>query len=134
MLGDNHGNLVHFFERDCSIQRRHQKVVEFAPSLRLTAGQRLELCEAALKVARHVNYRNAGTVEFLLDQEGNYLLHRDESAHPGEHTVTEMITGRNLVQAQILVAEGFRLSDGDQHPLPGGNPDAGALHTVPHHH
>ncbi len=111
VLGDNHGNLVHFFERDCSIQRRHQKVVEFAPSLRLTAGQRLELCEAALKVARHVNYRNAGTVEFLLDQEGNYYFIEMNPRIQVEHTVTEMITGRNLVQAQILVAEGFRLSD-----------------------
>lgn len=111
VLGDNHGNLVHFFERDCSIQRRHQKVVEFAPSLCLTPEQRRDLCDAALKVARHVNYRNAGTVEFLLDQEGNFYFIEMNPRIQVEHTVTEMITGRNLVQAQILVAQGLRLSD-----------------------
>lgn len=111
ILGDNYGNLVHFFERDCSIQRRHQKVVEFAPSLGITPQRRLELCEAALRVARHVNYRNAGTVEFLLDQEGNYYFIEMNPRIQVEHTVTEMITGRNLVQAQLLVAQGFRLSD-----------------------
>jgi pyruvate carboxylase len=111
VLGDNHGNLVHFFERDCSIQRRHQKVVEFAPSLSLTPEKRLELCESALRVARYVKYRNAGTVEFLLDQEGNYYFIEMNPRIQVEHTVTEMITGRTLVQAQILVAEGLRLSD-----------------------
>src|SRR5512144_74455 len=74
VLGDNYGNLVHFYERDCSIQRRHQKVVEFAPSLYLTQKQREEICTAALKIAGQVNYRNAGTVEFLLDQEGNFFF------------------------------------------------------------
>jgi len=111
VLGDNHGNLVHFFERDCSIQRRHQKVVEFAPSLSLTPEKRVELCDSALRVARHVRYRNAGTVEFLLDQEGNYYFIEMNPRIQVEHTVTEMITGRNLVQAQILVAEGLKLSD-----------------------
>ena len=111
VLGDNYGNLVHFFERDCSIQRRHQKVVEFAPALCLSDEQRRSLCEAALKVARHVNYRNAGTVEFLLDQEGNFYFIEMNPRIQVEHTVTEMITGRNLVQAQILVAQGLRLSD-----------------------
>jgi pyruvate carboxylase len=71
VLGDNYGNLVHLFERDCSIQRRHQKVVEFAPSLCLTQQQREEICTAALKIAGQVKYRNAGTVEFLVDQEGS---------------------------------------------------------------
>jgi len=111
VLGDNHGNLVHFFERDCSIQRRHQKVVEFAPSLSLTPETRLELCDAALRVVRQVRYRNAGTVEFLLDQEGSYYFIEMNPRIQVEHTVTEMITGRNLVQAQILVAEGVKLSD-----------------------
>src|SRR6266702_411526 len=74
VLGDMHGNLVHFYERDCSIQRRHQKVVEFAPALCLTESQREELCAAALKIAGQVNYRNAGTVEFLLDQEENFYF------------------------------------------------------------
>jgi len=111
VLGDNYGNLVHFFERDCSIQRRHQKVVEFAPSLCLSPVQRQNLCEAALKVARHVNYRNAGTVEFLLDQAGDFYFIEMNPRIQVEHTVTEMITGRNLVQAQILVAQGHRLAD-----------------------
>ncbi len=111
ILGDNYGNLVHFYERDCSIQRRHQKVVEFAPSLDLTQEKREELCEAALRVTRHVNYRNAGTVEFLLDQDGNHYFIEMNPRIQVEHTVTEMITGRNLVQLQILVAQGLRLTD-----------------------
>ncbi|HVI93755.1 MAG TPA: pyruvate carboxylase, partial [Anaeromyxobacter sp.] len=111
ILGDHHGNLVHLFERDCSIQRRHQKVVEFAPSLALNAGQRAAICEDALKIARSVSYRNAGTVEFLLDQEGRHYFIEVNPRIQVEHTVTESITGRNLVQAQILVAQGKRLSD-----------------------
>jgi pyruvate carboxylase len=111
VLGDNYGNLVHFYERDCSIQRRHQKVVEFAPSLCLTQQAREELCTAALKIAGQVKYRNAGTVEFLLDGEGNFFFIEMNPRIQVEHTVTEMITGRNLVQTQILVAEGHKLSD-----------------------
>lgn len=111
VLGDNYGNLVHFFERDCSVQRRHQKVVEFAPSLCLTEEQRQELCAAALKIAGQVNYRNAGTVEFLVDQQGKHYFIEMNPRIQVEHTVTEMITGRNLVQNQILVASGFALSD-----------------------
>jgi pyruvate carboxylase len=111
VLGDNYGNLVHFFERDCSVQRRHQKVVEFAPSLCLTPEQREEICAAALKIARHVNYRNAGTVEFLVDQQGRYYFMEMNPRIQVEHTVTEIITGRNLVQKQILVACGYALSD-----------------------
>jgi len=111
VLGDNYGNLVHFYERDCSIQRRHQKVVEFAPSLSLTQKTREELCDAALKIAGQVKYRNAGTVEFLLDQEGNWYFIEMNPRIQVEHTVTEMITGRNLVQDQILIACGHKLSD-----------------------
>ncbi|HTP67022.1 MAG TPA: pyruvate carboxylase, partial [Geobacteraceae bacterium] len=111
VLGDMYGNIVHFFERDCSIQRRHQKVVEFAPSLALTAELREEICSSAIRIAAHEKYRNAGTVEFLLDQEGRYYFIEMNPRIQVEHTVTEMITGRNLVQAQILVAEGKRLSD-----------------------
>jgi pyruvate carboxylase len=111
VLGDNYGNLVHFFERDCSIQRRHQKVVEFAPSLCLTQQAREELCTAALKIAGQVKYRNAGTVEFLLDNEGNFYFIEMNPRIQVEHTVTELITGRNLVQNQIQVAEGYKLSD-----------------------
>jgi pyruvate carboxylase len=111
VLGDNYGNLVHFYERDCSIQRRHQKVVEFAPSLSLSQKTREELCTAALKIAGEVKYRNAGTVEFLLDQEGNWYFIEMNPRIQVEHTVTEMITGRNLVQYQILIACGHKLSD-----------------------
>ncbi len=111
ILGDHHGNLVHLFERDCSIQRRHQKVVEFAPSLALTAAQRESICEDALKIGRSVSYRNAGTVEFLVDQEGKHYFIEVNPRIQVEHTVTEVITGRNLVQAQIQVAQGRRLSD-----------------------
>ena len=111
VLGDNHGNLVHFFDRDCSVQRRHQKVVEFAPSLSLTQAQREELCTAALKIAGHVKYRNAGTIEFLVDGEGKHYFIEMNPRIQVEHTVTEMITGRNLVQNQILVACGHKLSD-----------------------
>ena len=111
VLGDNFGNLVHFFDRDCSVQRRHQKVVEFAPSLSLTQTQREELCTAALKIASQVKYRNAGTVEFLVDKEGDHFFIEMNPRIQVEHTVTEMITGRNLVKNQILVACGHKLSD-----------------------
>lgn len=111
VLGDNYGNLVHFFERDCSIQRRHQKVVEFAPALCLTQQQREEICTAALKIAGQVKYRNAGTVEFLVDQDNSFYFIEMNPRIQVEHTVTEMITGRNLVQNQILVAQGYKLSD-----------------------
>ena len=111
VLGDQHGNLVHLFERDCSIQRRHQKVVEFAPSLAISEAQRQAICGDALKIARSVGYRNAGTWEFLVDQEGRHYFIEVNPRIQVEHTVTEMITGRNLVQAQILVAQGKRLSD-----------------------
>ncbi len=111
VLGDQHGNLVHLFERDCSVQRRHQKVVEFAPSLAITPAQREAICADALKIARSVGYRNAGTWEFLLDQEGHHYFIEVNPRIQVEHTVTELITGRNLVQAQILVAQGKKLSD-----------------------
>ena len=111
VLGDHHGNLVHLFERDCSIQRRHQKVVEFAPSLALTEAQRAAICEDALRIARSVSYRSAGTVEFLVGPDGRHWFIEVNPRIQVEHTVTESITGRNLVQAQILIAQGKRLSD-----------------------
>ena len=111
IMGDNYGNIVHFFERDCSIQRRHQKVVEFAPSLAITEELREKLCSDAIKIAKQVDYRNAGTVEFLVDAEGNYYFIEMNPRLQVEHTVTELITGRDLVQTQIRVAEGYRLSD-----------------------
>ncbi len=111
ILGDNHGNIVHFYERDCSIQRRHQKVIEIAPSLYLNSKKRKEVCSYALALASHVGYRNAGTVEFLMDKQGNFYFIEVNPRIQVEHTVTELVTMRNLVQAQIRVAQGYRLSD-----------------------
>src|SRR5690348_10254133 len=111
VLGDHHGNLVHLFERDCSIQRRHQKVVEFAPSLALTEAQRAAICEDALKIARSVSYRNAGTVEFLVDQEGRHYFIEVNPRIQVEHTVTEEVTRVDLVQSQIRIAGGATFAD-----------------------
>ena len=111
ILGDNHGNIVHFYERDCSIQRRHQKVIEIAPSLYLTNKKRKEVCDYALALANHVGYRNAGTVEFLMDKKGNFFFIEVNPRIQVEHTVTELVTMRNLVQAQIRIAQGHKLSD-----------------------
>jgi pyruvate carboxylase len=112
VLGDAHGNLVHLWERDCSVQRRHQKLVEVAPAIKLAPELRARICEAAVRLCASVRYRAAGTVEFLVD------LDRDEfyfiEVNPRiqvEHTVTEMVTGIDLVQSQILVAAGYRLHD-----------------------
>ncbi len=110
ILGDKYGNRVHLFERDCSIQRRHQKVVELAPSRNLTDEQREGLYRDALAIAREVNYVNAGTVEFLVDKEGRHYFIEVNPRIQVEHTVTEVITGRDLVQCQIRVAEGHPLS------------------------
>lgn len=109
ILGDNYGNVVHLFERDCSIQRRHQKVVEFAPSLILTENQREAICQDAIKIAKAVNYRNAGTVEFLVDKNGDHYFIEMNPRIQVEHPVTELITGIDIVRSQILVAEGHRL-------------------------
>ncbi len=111
IVGDGFGNLVHFFERDCSIQRRHQKVIEIAPSMYLSDDKREELCCAALKIGHAVGYVNAGTVEFLMDQDENFYFIEVNPRIQVEHTVTELITMRNLVQIQIRVAEGCRLDD-----------------------
>ncbi len=111
VMGDKYGNLVHYFERDCSIQRRHQKVIELAPSPSLSKEKRDEVCELALKITRSVGYVNAGTVEFLMDKEGNFYFIEMNPRIQVEHTVTELVTMRNLVQTQILVAEGYKLSD-----------------------
>lgn len=110
LLGDCHGNLVHLYERDCSIQRRHQKVIEFSPALCLTEEKRQAICNDALKIASAVNYQNAGTCEFLLDQNGDHYFIEMNPRIQVEHTVTEMVTGIDLVQSQILVAEGYELS------------------------
>jgi len=113
ILGDHHGNLLHLYERDCSVQRRHQKVVEVAPAANLPPGIRDELCSAALQLARQANYRNAGTVEFLYDVDASrwYFIEVNPRIQV-EHTVTEMITGIDLVRSQILVAQGYELHKG----------------------
>ncbi|NCO51268.1 MAG: pyruvate carboxylase [Deltaproteobacteria bacterium] len=111
LLGDNYGNLVHFYERDCSIQRRHQKVIEVAPALSLTKKQRSQVCDYALAIGHAVKYSNAGTVEFLMDSDGKFYFIEVNPRIQVEHTVTELVTMRNLVQAQILVAAGHKLAD-----------------------
>ena len=110
ILADAHGRSVHLFERDCSVQRRHQKVVEVAPSASIGDALRQDLYQAALRIASATDYSNAGTVEFLVSDDGYYFIEVNPRIQV-EHTVTECITGRDLVQAQIRVAEGYRLAD-----------------------
>lgn len=109
VLGDSFGHLVHLYERDCSVQRRHQKVIEFTPALCLDSKKREDICRDALKIAEAVHYRSAGTLEFLLDNQGNHYFIEMNTRIQVEHTVTEMVTGVDLVQAQILIAEGYGL-------------------------
>lgn len=112
ILGDSHGNLVHLFERDCSIQRRHQKVVERAPAPYLDEKKRQELCEYGLKIGRQVDYCGAGTVEFLMDADTDKVYFIEVNPRiQVEHTVTEEVTGIDIVRAQIRIAEGFRIGD-----------------------
>ncbi|MEG2651841.1 MAG: biotin carboxylase N-terminal domain-containing protein, partial [Eubacterium sp.] len=113
ILGDSYGNVVHLFERDCSIQRRHQKIIEFTPSLAITEEQRQAICNDALRLAKAVNYRSAGTIEFLVDKHGNHYFIEMNPRIQVEHTVTELVTGIDLVQSQILVAQGYPL-DSDE--------------------
>ncbi|AOM77527.1 acetyl-CoA carboxylase biotin carboxylase subunit [Pedobacter steynii] len=110
VLGDTHGNIVHLFERDCSVQRRHQKVVEEAPSSVLTAEIREKMGKCAVDVARSVNYVGAGTVEFILDEKLDFFFLEMNTRLQVEHPVTEMITGLDLVKEQIRIARGEALS------------------------
>ena len=110
LLGDSHGNLVHLFERDCTIQRRHQKVIERAPAPYLDEERRSALCEAALKIGRATHYVGAGTVEFLMDADtGAFYFIEVNPRIQVEHTVTEVVTGLDIVKAQIRIAEGGRI-------------------------
>src|SRR5690606_16966434 len=110
ILGDKQGNIVHLFERDCSVQRRHQKVVEVAPSISLSEELRDRICEAAVQLAKNVGYINAGTVEFLVTGNDFYFIEVNPRVQV-EHTITEMITGVDIVQSQIKIAEGRTLHD-----------------------
>ena len=112
ILGDKHGEIYHLWERDCSVQRRNQKVVERAPAPYLSDEQRTELCELGRKICAHVNYECAGTVEFLMDMNtGNFYFIEVNPRVQVEHTVTEEVTGIDIVQAQILIAEGKSIAE-----------------------
>ncbi|UOA27738.1 pyruvate carboxylase [Pseudosulfitobacter sp. DSM 107133] len=112
ILGDKHGGMYHLFERDCSVQRRNQKVVERAPAPYLTAEQREEICALGYKICKHVNYECAGTVEFLMDMDdGKFYFIEVNPRVQVEHTVTEEVTGIDIVRAQILIAEGKSIAD-----------------------
>ncbi|MGR3547904.1 MAG: pyruvate carboxylase [Roseovarius sp.] len=112
ILGDKHGNMYHLFERDCSVQRRNQKVVERAPAPYLSETQREEICQLGYKICKHVNYECAGTVEFLMDMDtGKFYFIEVNPRVQVEHTVTEEVTGIDIVQAQIKIAEGKSLME-----------------------
>ncbi len=112
ILGDKHGEIYHLYERDCSVQRRNQKVVERAPAPYLTDEQRAEICELGRRICAHVNYECAGTVEFLMDMNtGKFYFIEVNPRVQVEHTVTEEVTGIDIVQAQILIAEGKTLAE-----------------------
>lgn len=124
ILGDSHGNIVHLYERDCSVQRRNQKVIEIAPAVGLSEAFRKEICEAAVKLCKNVGYINAGTVEFLVKDDEFYFIEVNPRVQV-EHTITELVTGVDIVQAQILIAQGkdlhkeIGLPQQDQIPLLG---------------
>ncbi|MBW4716641.1 pyruvate carboxylase [Saccharothrix obliqua] len=111
ILADGEGHVMHLFERDCSVQRRHQKVIEIAPAPNLSPELRERICGDAVRFARHIGYRNAGTVEFLLDPNGNYVFIEMNPRIQVEHTVTEEVTDVDLVQSQMRIASGETLDD-----------------------
>ena len=111
IIGDQHGHVVHLHERDCSIQRRHQKVVEVAPAFALPQETRDAICQAAVKLMKNVSYVGAGTVEFLVTPDGSFYFIEVNPRIQVEHTITEVITGVDIVHTQIRVAEGYALDD-----------------------
>ncbi|MFV2196711.1 pyruvate carboxylase [Nocardiopsis sp. LOL_012] len=111
VLADGEGGVVHLYERDCSVQRRHQKVVELAPAPNLDPALRERMCADAVRLAEHIGYRNAGTVEFLVDRDGNHVFIEMNPRIQVEHTVTEEVTNVDLVQAQMRIASGETLAD-----------------------
>jgi acetyl-CoA carboxylase biotin carboxylase subunit len=110
IMADNHGNIIHLGERDCTIQRRHQKLLEEAPSPAINKKIRKKMGEAAIKAAKTVNYSGAGTIEFLLDEKGNFYFMEMNTRVQVEHTITEMVTGIDIIKEQINVAAGKKLS------------------------
>jgi acetyl-CoA carboxylase biotin carboxylase subunit len=110
VLGDNHGSVMHLGERECSIQRRHQKLVEESPSMALTAGRRAELGRMVVNALRKIGYSNAGTVEFLMDEDGSFYFIEMNARIQVEHPVTEMVTGVDLIKSQIRIAAGEKLN------------------------
>ena len=109
LMSDTHGNHLHFFERECSIQRRYQKVIEETPAPNLSDELRLRICQTAVDISSGINYRGAGTVEFILSPDGSYYFLEMNTRLQVEHPVTEMVTGSDLVKCQILVAQGDKL-------------------------
>jgi pyruvate carboxylase len=111
IVADNHGNMVHLFERDCSVQRRYQKVIEFAPSYDLDTSIKEDLYKYAVKICKAVNYNNIGTVEFLVDDDGSIYFIEVNPRIQVEHTVTEVVTNIDLVKTQLFIAGNYKLSD-----------------------
>lgn len=111
IVADNHGNILHLFERDCSVQRRYQKVIEFAPSKDLDETVKNNLYKYAVKICKAVNYNNIGTVEFLVDEDGSIYFIEVNPRVQVEHTVTEVVTGIDLIKTQLYIADNYKLSD-----------------------
>ena len=121
VLGDSRGDVIHLFERECSVQRRHQKLIEESPSPALTDAKRRAICEAGVRVAKVLHYVGAGTVEFLLDADGSFYFMEMNARIQVEHPVTEMLTGRDLVKEQIRVVAGHPLSFSQKDVVPRGH-------------
>ena len=113
ILGDEYGHVVHLFDRDCSVQRRHQKVVEYAPAFSVPEEVRQQIFDCSIRLAKHVGYKNAGTLEFLVDADNHAYFIEMNPRIQVEHTITEMVTGIDIVQSQILIAEGYALDSAE---------------------